>query len=180
MSTAEPIQFSEIAEIHRCHRYIGVTDGRLRGMNGTFEVFGGRVKLLRDRREMTQTQLAEAMASSPFRVQVKQSTLSGYENSGGDEMPSVPVLAALAYVLETNADYLLGLTDDDRPASDLDDQVVVAVTDPLERSAIQEIMDALVRAPSSDKQFLAEMIRRVLPKPPRIIGGAGPKTTGKE
>lgn len=170
MSTARPIQFSEIAENHRHYGYIGDTDGILRDMNGTFEVFGGRVKLLRDRCEMTQTQLAEAMAASPFRVQVKQSTLSGYENSSGDEMPSVPVLAALAYVLETNADYLLGLTDDDRPASDLDDQVVVAVTDPLERSAIQEIVDALVKAPPEDKKFLTEMIRRVLPKPLRIIG----------
>lgn len=136
-------------------------------MSNTFEDFGIRLKILRERQGLTQVKLAEALAGSPFGVRVKQSTLSGYESSGGNELPSVPVLAALAYVLETNADYLLGLTDDDRPASDLDDQVIASVADPVERETIQEILDALVRAPVEDRHFLAKMIRRILPAPPR-------------
>jgi transcriptional regulator with XRE-family HTH domain len=99
-----------------------------------------------------------------------QSHISNMEKSKGEKLPSVEVLRALAIALETNTDYLLGLTDDDRPHGQLDDQVVVTVEDPDERRIIQEATEALVRATKEDKDYIVGLIRRLSPKPPRIIG----------
>jgi hypothetical protein len=82
----------------------------------------------------------------------------------------VETLALLARALETNADYLLGLTDDERPHGQLDDQVVVTVVDPVDRKMMQEAIEMLARASKDDKEYIVSLIRRLSPKKPRIIG----------
>lgn len=63
---------------------------------------GGRLKTARERRGLTQDELAE-------RAQTTQLSISRYENS--KSTPAPDILAALALALEVSADWLLGLTD---------------------------------------------------------------------
>jgi len=63
---------------------------------------GDRLKAIRERRDLTQEELAERLGSG-------QSQLNKYENGKAD--PSPDVLVRLAEELEVTADWLLGLVD---------------------------------------------------------------------
>lgn len=73
-----------------------------------FNTFGKRVRILRQDLKMTQGTLAEELGRRG--VDISQSYLSTLE--GSDRIPSGEVVAALADVLGTTADYLLMRTDD--------------------------------------------------------------------
>lgn len=140
-------------------------------MSNNLESLGDRVKLRRGKLSLSQKGLAALISKSEFGVasDYHQTGISAIEN--GSQLPSVQVLAALAHVLETNTDYLLGLTDDDKPASDLDDQVVIGVRDHAQRTLLQELVDAVVALPLEDQMFVLTMVRKVAaPLKPRIIG----------
>lgn len=124
-------------------------------------VFGKRVCDLRIRQGLSQPKLAEEIG-------VTQGAIDHYEK--GRNLPNAITLMALADVLETNIDFFLGRTNDDRPPSDLEDQVVVGVANAEERALLQDIMDTLRVAPQSDKIYIRDLIRKLIPKPPRIIG----------
>lgn len=129
---------------------------------------GKRIRRLREMIGMSQIDLTKALASRG--VDVNQGHVSNIERD--NRSPSIELLRAMAVVLETNTDYLLGLTDDDRPPSDLEDQVVVTVEDPRDRALVQEIADLLARAPSDERTYVAGLVRRLLmPARPHIIGG---------
>jgi transcriptional regulator with XRE-family HTH domain len=133
---------------------------------------GEKIKKRRKDRGWTQSELVERLNQSPYHPDLTgQSHVSNIENGVGDKLPSVRMLAALAEVLETNTDYLLGLTNDDKPASDLEDQVVVGVHDRQAREAIQELADLMASRPPEEQQFVLSVVRRLIPKQPRIIGG---------
>ncbi len=117
---------------------------------------GNRIRRLRELIGMSQIDLTKALANRG--VDVNQGHVSNIERD--NRSPSIELLRALAVVLETNTDYLLGLTDDDRPPSDLEDQVVVTVEDPHDRMLVQEIADLLVRAPSHERAYIADLVRR--------------------
>jgi transcriptional regulator with XRE-family HTH domain len=72
------------------------------------DTFGKRVRILRQERGWTQNQLIDALKT--VGVDIGRSYVSEWERT--DKMPSGEVVAALARVLETTADYLLLLTDD--------------------------------------------------------------------
>lgn len=101
-----------------------------------------------------------------------QTNISGYER--GIKTPSLPVFRALAKVLETNMEWLAGETDDDKPASDLEDQVVVGIDDPEDRAMMQDMMNLLAAAGSDERRYVAGLVRRLLTSArqpvPRIIG----------
>ncbi len=138
----------------------------------TLADLGEKIKRKRKDRGMTQSELVERLNQSRYHPDITgQSHISNIENADGDKLPSVRMLAALAEVLETNTDYLLGLTNDDKPASDLEDQVVVGVPNRATREAIQELAELMVSRPREDQEFILNVVRRLIPKPPRIIGG---------
>lgn len=133
--------------------------------------FGARLRDLRMRVGMSQIELSQAVKDmTGGNKKGTQSHISNLENSDGAYLPSVPVLKSLAIILGTNTDYLLGLTDDDSPHGQLDDQVVVTVEDPTERAMLQDAIEMLTRTSSEDKEYIVSLIRRLAPKKPRIIG----------
>jgi transcriptional regulator with XRE-family HTH domain len=103
-----------------------------------------------------------------FGESLHQTTISAIER--GEKDPSIETLALLARALETNTDYLLGLTDDDRPHGQMDDQVVATIEDAEERRMVQETVDLMAQAGKDEKEYIAALVRRLIPKPPRIIG----------
>lgn len=65
-----------------------------------------RLKDLREDRDLTQSYIAE-------KLHIKQNTYSNYEN-GNREIP-INALVKLALFYETSVDYILELTDEQRP-----------------------------------------------------------------
>ena len=102
-------------------------------------------------------------------IKVGQSHISAIER--GERQPSADLLAAFVEALETNFDYLFGLTDDPRPPSDLEDQVVLGMKDPELRAVMQEIADILRELPPERLELVREWLRMIVPRKPRIIGG---------
>lgn len=135
-----------------------------------FELMGDRLRLLRSRLGISQAELADLVNKSRYKPGIKQSRISDLERLKGKELPSVPVLAALAITLETSTDYLLGLTDDDKPASDLEDQVLVTVSTPEEKAIFSELFELLRRRTPEDQRLVLDLVRKIVPKSPRVIG----------
>lgn len=89
---------STLADVYsRCAFSLG---GQENLMKNTTETLGARIKAQRIRRGMTQEKLAEVMC-------IPKSTISAYENDKVDIKSSV--ILELAKVLETDANYLLGM-----------------------------------------------------------------------
>lgn len=136
----------------------------------SIRVLGDRVRDLRMRVGLGQKELSQRvndLIGKPKKG--SQSHIGNIEGTEG-KMPSVQVLWALAIILETSTDYLLGLTNDDRPLGNADDQVVVTVEDHEERKVVQEVAELMARASHDEKLYVAGLVRRLLPKKPRIVG----------
>lgn len=136
---------------------------------------GGKVARRREELGLTQPEVIERMNATPFRPGVSRAShISNIENSDGDKLPSIRSLAALAVALETNMDFLAGLTNDSKPPSDLEDQVVVGVRDDEERALLQELIEIIHAHPREEQRFMADVVRRLAaappPKQPVIIG----------
>lgn len=119
---------------------------------------GDRVKLLRERQGWSQSELARQMTQAGSRT--IPSHISALER--GDRGLGTKKLTTLAQVLETNPNYLLGLSDDDSPPSDQEEQVVVAIRDERSRELIQEAINLLAARPYKDQLFLIEVFRRLV------------------
>ena len=89
--------------------------------------FGLRLKQLREKHNLSQSQVAK-------RLGITGAAISSYENN--ISLPSVNVLAELALLYRVSTDYLLGL--DNRTAIVLEDLT------PRQSAVIQEVMDTLV------------------------------------
>lgn len=72
---------------------------------------GERIKLERERRGWTQAKLADML-------NIKIGTLSGYERNY--RQPDLTMLEKIAAAFGVSTDYLLGRTDDPRPANKID------------------------------------------------------------
>ena len=136
MSTPKMIFCGKFGVEYSCEESIIINDAMVIDMAHTGEAdtsiskFGGRLREMRERAGMSQEELSQAIWDM-LRANKKgsQSHISNIENSKGDKMPSVQVLRALALILGTNTDYLLGLTDNWRPLGDINDEVVVTIED---------------------------------------------------
>ena len=89
--------------------------------------FGLRLKQLREKHNLSQSQVAK-------RLGITRAAISSYENN--ISLPSVNVLAELSLLYRVSTDYLLGL--DNRTAIVLEDLT------PRQSAVIQEVMDTLV------------------------------------
>ena len=75
-------------------------------------IFASNLQGLRRSRGLTQAQLAD-------KIGVKQETVSGYER--GKERPGIDTVVKLADALCASTDYLLGITEEERPTAKLSD-----------------------------------------------------------
>lgn len=125
----------------------------------------------RKRANLSQEGLAALVGKRIGEPGFHQTNISSYER--GAKTPSLPVFRALAQVLETNMEWLAGETNDDKPASDLEDQVIAGVRDPEERDLLQEMMNLLQSVSPEDRRYIAGLVRRLAspaaPRP-RIVG----------
>lgn len=135
-------------------------------MTDGIKIVPARVTKLRARLFKSQQKLADAWRKR-FGDAPHQTQLSGLER--GTKGLSLERLSQLAELLETNTDYLLGLSDDDKPASDLDDQVVFPVRSEVERKLLNEIGNEFLKLSTDDQGLVLDLVRK-LPKGPRIIG----------
>ena len=72
-------------------------------------IIGSRIKFLRTCEGLTQRELAA-------KLHIGNSTLSQYES--GDRVPSIEMQRTLAHHFGVSLDFLVGLTDDRKPASE--------------------------------------------------------------
>lgn len=162
---------------HHRKKYITGNDATLMCMSDmrlnehSISMFGRRLRDMREQAGMSQEELSQAVWDRlDAGKKGSQGHISNLENSRGDKLPSVPVLRALAQILHTNTDYLLGLTDNYRPFGDLEDEVVVTIEDAAQRKIVQQVAEALANASLEDKEFVAGIVKRLLPQKPRNIG----------
>lgn len=118
--------------------------------------FVNRMIKLRERRGLTQEELAVLIGRS-------QGHISDMEK--GRRGPSLEILAKLAKALETSTDYLLGVTDDFKPYSDLDDQAVIGTNNSKQRQRIQEIGELVRDMPDVDAELILQSVRRISRNP---------------
>ena len=69
----------------------------------TLDYFGDKLKGIRKAKKLTQFELAK-------RLEVSKGTVSAYEQ--GLSHPSIQTLVKICDILDTSADYLLGISDD--------------------------------------------------------------------
>lgn len=118
---------------------------------------GSRLYDLRKRAGMSQYDLVNQLAT--YGVSVRQSHISGIEN--GDSNPSVEMLMGLVYSLNTNADYLLGLTDDPRSVDLLAKTVAKVVNDDAERAILREIVARVTALSLEDQMYANDLLARL-------------------
>lgn len=75
-----------------------------RGDKVSSQVFKSRMRIARNRANLTQLQLSEL-------VNVPRTTLAYYENSTNDAMPSYEIIHQIAKVLDVSDNFLIGLDD---------------------------------------------------------------------
>lgn len=83
---------------------------------------------------------------------------------------SAIVLAKIAAALGCSIEYLLGMTDSPAPVDSREDRVYATIADAQQRRMVQEIIEEIAQLSDTDRQFAIDMIRRLTPKKPRIIG----------
>ena len=77
-----------------------------------YEKLGQRIRSERQRRHWTQSDLQQAVRKATGGNRLSRTTLSEIENGRYGSDPSMGMIEALATVLETTTDYLIGLSDD--------------------------------------------------------------------
>lgn len=93
-------------------------------------------------------------------IYISPSHISGIEQ--GRRTVSFDRLVLLASALETNPNWLLGVTDDDTPPSDMEDQVVFTVqrNPHTRRDALQRICQMIEALPDNDFEVIAATVER--------------------
>lgn len=139
-------------------------------MTLSIESLPKRVRRFREEANLSQEGLAALVVRETGDGSYHQTAISAIER--GTSNPSIQVLAAFARIFETNTDYLLGLTDDSRPPTNEDEQMIIGVRDAGARRVLQELVDLLLAAEPGDQQIILDVTRRIVGAPnPRIIGG---------
>ena len=102
---------------------------------------GDRIRQLRKDMGMTQADMVDRLQKLVGAV--NQSHLSQVERSERGLAPDT--LAAVAVVLETSTDYLVGLTDDPTTHGNMEEQVILVERDPIRREYLQRIFAGIER-----------------------------------
>lgn len=124
---------------------------------------GKRIRVLREDLGMSQAELVEQLAARG--VAIGRSNLSRIENA--DQPPSGELIAALAGVLGTSADYLLLLSDDALPERDVSEEDEAA-GDPM----LRLLMQTVAKLARSDQAMLLSLAEKLAAaNQPRVIGG---------
>jgi transcriptional regulator with XRE-family HTH domain len=136
---------------------------------------GERIAERRTARGLAGAELIRRMNLTRFRPRIKaHSHISNIESGGGMKLPSVPALAAMAEVLGTSTDYLVGLSDNPAPSQESAHRVAVNAASEEERALLQELFELISGRSREDQQFLAAVVRRLIaapaPKPPIVVG----------
>ena len=112
------------------------------------KVFAERLKTARSERNITATELAEALG-------INKATIYRYENAEIGRIKSVTINAIADY-LNVNPDYLIGATDNKRTAKEAED-LLSSITD-----AEKSLLELFRRVPEDRRQMVLEMIRIAL------------------
>ena len=72
----------------------------------TLNQFGKRLRAVREQKKLSQKALVEAI-NTQLSLKLKRNTVSNYENAVS--YPSMEVLKAIVNILDTSADFLLGI-----------------------------------------------------------------------
>ena len=118
---------------------------------------GSRLQEMRKAADMSQYDLVDKLAT--YGINIRQSHISGIEN--GDSKPSLAMLVGLVYCLDTNADYLLGLTDDPRPVGLMAKTVAKVVHDDAQRATLREIVARISALPPESQQYANDLLARL-------------------
>lgn len=108
--------------------------------------------------DLSQEELAAEYRARTGRP-MHQTTVSGLLR--GTRKPSREALGQWASFLGTSVDYLLGVTDDPRPPSDMEDQVVVPVFDHRRRAQLQDLTQTLAQMSEVDFALIQGFVRRL-------------------
>jgi transcriptional regulator with XRE-family HTH domain len=113
---------------------------------------------LREKHYKSQRKFAAEVAKHP-QGKGGPSHISAIER--GEREPSLTLLAVLCEVLGTNPGYLLGLTTDQNPHSDWEDQVIAGVEDPSKRQELQNLVDSLKEMSLEDICWVSGLVKRL-------------------
>lgn len=113
----------------------------------TYGIRGERVRQLRMDAGLTQEEMVARLHAIVGAV--NQSHLSQVER--GERGLTPETLAAVATVLETSTDYLLGITDDPTPRGNMEEQVILVERDPERREYLQRIFAGVERMSSAKR-----------------------------
>jgi transcriptional regulator with XRE-family HTH domain len=149
---------------------------------------GKRLRIHREEMRLSQTDMVQRMREE-CAIDVRSAHISGIEN--GNKLPSAPVLAAIARVLNVSADYLLMLTNDPRPVDDVptpdvgmspEAEEVARITDglpPFQRSALlahARILETMERESERNVSAALAMFAEKIRANGLIIGENGMQT----
>lgn len=101
-------------------------------------MFGKRLKLLRDKHNLSQQELGKSLS-------LAKQTISGYEN--GTRKPDQDILMRFADYFGVSVDYLLGRTDDPSPRPKIETIAAHRTDDPMDdlpeeaRRSVEEFID---------------------------------------
>lgn len=123
-------------------------------MRTTYHIRGERLRSLREDLGLSQTEVARA--ASRLHPGVNQGHISKVELN--QKAFSVEALGAIASVLQTSADYLLGLTDDPTRREDMDQQVILTERDPVRRERLQYLFGLIEKLPADKRDAYWAMI----------------------
>lgn len=121
------------------------------------EIIGKRLRMLRKQADWSQQDVANEMAR--LGLDVHQTHVSAMEGRG--TMPSISVLIGLVKVYNTNADYILGLTDDPRSIASMQQTVARVVPDDISRAILADVLDVMIDLPPSSQNYIAGLVKRL-------------------
>ena len=120
---------------------------------------GPRLRDLRIGAGMSQQELSESLRLRGYNV--VQTHVSAMER--GDNQASAEVLVGLALVLDTNVDYLLGLTDDPRPLGMMAKTVAKVIDDDAQRQIMNDIISRLSALSPESQAYANDLLARIFP-----------------
>jgi transcriptional regulator with XRE-family HTH domain len=91
-----------------------------------------------------------------YNLSVTQGHISAVERN--EKNFSIEVTIAVAQLLDTSLDYLVGLTDDPSSREQMEDQVILSERDPVRREKLQRLFNAIEKLPASKRDAYWQMI----------------------